>query len=163
MLRISYEARFGVVILCMSLFSASGCALARNAKWHDPKTINRIGISRSVGIEYEYVQTIDDREKIDEIVAYLNRYQQGWNVCFVASPSGELRVDFSTESDDRHDWFTVVICPKDKGCEIGMNIGDKFCYREISQREKEELLSLLEVDPSMFADGEMRSIMQNIP
>jgi hypothetical protein len=122
-----------------------GCAVARNAVWHDPMAVNSIMVTQRHGISFEVVKTIDNSDKIEELVAYMNRLQQGWKEIFITEPTGEIRVAFS-ENIDENKFYTVALCPRDKGGALVMDVDGKHCSREITQKEKEEFLALLEMD-----------------
>jgi hypothetical protein len=153
MSRQRFDVRFGVTILSIGLFCLSGCALTRNADLHDPRTVNCISISYFPKSQETLVKTIKDQEKIVNVVTFVNRFQQGWKVSFVTAAAGKMRVGFQDGSDINRS-FTLAVCPREVGCQLGMDIGDKFCYRELSQQEKEEFMALLELDPAMLTENE---------
>jgi hypothetical protein len=139
-------------MLIAGLISYAGCAtLRKNADWRDPDPVNRIVVTALRGSHFENVKTIDSPDKTGEVVAYVNRFRQGWTPVWTTAPSGKLYIAFA-ESDDAHKQplFYLRVCPRETGGEILTDIDGKTCGRDVSETELDQLLALLDLNRDVF-------------
>jgi hypothetical protein len=134
------------ILLITGLISCIGCAATRKADLHDPTLVNRIDLYQRQGSQIECVGIIDNRDNINNIVAQVNSFQQGWKPVLVTAPSGQLRIIFRANRDAlKGPVFYIAVCPREIGGEIVTDIGDTTCSRDVSQIDLDQLLAALDL------------------
>jgi hypothetical protein len=131
------------MVLALTL---GGCTTTRSAYRYDASSVKSISVYRDQlphSSEDKYVGSITNRDQIKEIVACVNKYQQGWKPCLVSPAAGKIVVEFF--KNDGKPSFHLRICPRAIGGEIQMEINGEACWHELPQADKEHLLALLGV------------------
>jgi hypothetical protein len=123
-----------------------GCSTTNNTFIYDSSSVNSIDIYKDqlpYSSQDKYVKSITHRDTIKEIVDWVNKNQQGWKPCTETPSSGKIVIEFF--KDDGDILFCIRFSPRNNGGEIQMDINGKTCWREISQTDKQQLLTLLDI------------------
>jgi len=116
--------------------------------------VNRIVVIALRGSHFENVKTIDSPDKTVAVVAYVNRFRQGWTPVWTTVPAGKLYIAFAEDGDDhKQPLFYLRVCPRETGGEILTDIGGKTCGRDVSETELDQLLALLDLNRDVFEDA----------